>query len=182
MLRFMENKEVIGDSQHGFTKGKFCLPNAVVFYEGVPASVVLGLVPCNIFVGAMDSGIECSLNQFANNTKLCGTVNTERDAILKDLDRLERLQLDQETNELPQEDMLKLIGASAAEERLFPSSNTKSYLTKLTGTKVISVTLIGGKNEEEKSFKEKLYLIKVFRMKIARKRLDDDDDDDDDDD
>lgn len=55
-----------------------------------PLVSVLGLVPCNIFVGAMDSGIECSLNQFANNTKLCGTVNTERDAILKDLDRLER--------------------------------------------------------------------------------------------
>ncbi|GAB0175606.1 hypothetical protein GRJ2_000025800 [Grus japonensis] len=40
----------------------------------------------------MDSGIECILSKFANNTELCGTVNTleGRDAILRDLDRLER--------------------------------------------------------------------------------------------
>ncbi|GAB0204776.1 cAMP-dependent protein kinase inhibitor alpha [Grus japonensis] len=39
----------------------------------------------------MDSGIECTLSKFAN-TKLCGAVNMleGRDAIQKDLDRLER--------------------------------------------------------------------------------------------
>ncbi|GAB0190274.1 hypothetical protein GRJ2_001492700 [Grus japonensis] len=40
----------------------------------------------------MDSEIECTLSKFANNTKLCGVVNTleGRDAIQRDLDRLER--------------------------------------------------------------------------------------------
>ncbi|GAB0177915.1 mitochondrial enolase superfamily member 1 [Grus japonensis] len=40
----------------------------------------------------MDSGIECTLRKFADNTKLCGVVDAleGRDAIQKDLDRLER--------------------------------------------------------------------------------------------
>ena len=60
--------------------------------RGVSQGSLLGLVLFSVFVRDMDSGIECALSKFDDNTKLSGAVNAleGRDAVQRDLDRLER--------------------------------------------------------------------------------------------
>jgi len=50
MLKPMENKNVIADSQHGFTKGKLCLTNLVTFYNWFTTLVDNGRATDDIYL------------------------------------------------------------------------------------------------------------------------------------
>ncbi|PKU34297.1 rna-directed dna polymerase from mobile element jockey-like [Limosa lapponica baueri] len=50
LSRHMENKEIIGECPHGFTKGKSCLINLVASYDDVTASVNKGKATDTVYL------------------------------------------------------------------------------------------------------------------------------------
>ncbi|CAM5111205.1 unnamed protein product [Natator depressus] len=50
ILKHLEERKVIRNSQHGFTKGKSCLINLIAFYDAITGSVDMGKVVDVLFL------------------------------------------------------------------------------------------------------------------------------------
>ncbi|KAJ7408844.1 RNA-directed DNA polymerase from mobile element jockey-like protein [Willisornis vidua] len=72
MLKQMDNKEVTGDSQHGFTRGKSCLTNLVAFYRGIAARVDEGSTTNVIYPDFYKASDTVPPNILVSNLEKCG--------------------------------------------------------------------------------------------------------------